>query len=65
MLDYPGSCRSFRREGAYESVGLPCQDTLVVGDGIVGAHVTLCASRFGYGCGEDLSLAETPQLITS
>src|SRR5215218_8980064 len=42
------------REGAYESVRLPSQDTLVVGDGIVGARLTLGASSFGYGGGEDL-----------
>src|SRR5829696_3800300 len=42
------------REGAYESVRLPSQDTLVVGDGIVGTRLTLGASSFGYGGGEDL-----------
>jgi hypothetical protein len=41
-------------KGTYESVRLPSQDTLVVGDGIVGARLTLGASSFGYGGGEDL-----------
>src|SRR5919107_1004357 len=42
------------RKGAYESVRLPSQDTLVVSDGIVGARLTLGASSFGYGGGKNL-----------